>query len=497
MTSLLYYAPKQGKNTRKMNPFLYSDAYKLSHHQMTPKGTTLIYSNMTPRSSRMGVDYAMWFGLQYACKEYLIKRFNRDFFQKEKGEVLAELEEVTTSLIGGMDLSHFAELHDLGYLPIKIKALPEGTQFPLRVPAMTIYNTHPGFAWLTNYLETLLSSILWMPSTSLTTAFMYRKVFEDFAQRTGVNDFVKFQGHDFSFRGMSSVESSLVSSMAFLTAFSGTDSVHALQGLKEYYNADLSQEVGCSVPASEHSLQCLYTFLSEEFDYYDNIITDIHPSGFVSLVADGFDYFNVLTNFLPRLKDKILSRDGRVVIRPDSSPKTPLEIICGDPEATTEPERKGSLELLWDTFGGTINSKGCRELDPHIGLIYGEAITPEMQFKILTKMEEMGFASSNVVMGLGSFGFQYKTRDSLGWAIKATYAENNGKGIPIFKDPKTDNGMKKSATGLLRVNDDLTLSENVSWEEEAGGLLETVFENGELKREHTLLEIRERVMSYV
>lgn len=478
-----------------MNPLLYTDCYKLSHFAQTPSGTTLTYSNFTPRSSRIGTDYSMWFGLQYAIKEYLIKRFKRDFFDRPKEEVMEEISQVLTHVVGPMNIEHFGRLHDLGYLPIKIKALPEGSKVNLRIPAMTIYNTHPDFFWLTNYLETLLSSLLWMPSTTMTTAYIYRKTFDDYAQISGNEDFCDFQGHDFSFRGMSSPESAIVSGMAFLTCFKGTDTIPAVPALVEYYGGDYQQFLAGSVPATEHAIASLYTAMSGEFSYFEDLITKIYPSGIVSLVSDTYDYWGVLTNFLPRLKDKIMARDGKVVIRPDSSPKTPFEIICGDPEGRTSEEVKGSIQILWETFGGTINSKGFKELDSHIGLIYGEAITPEMQEKILHRLVEMGFASTNVVLGLGSYGFQMKTRDSLGWACKQVYAENNGTGYNLFKSPKTDSGSKKSATGLLRVNGKnghYTLEEGVSWDRE-GGCLETVFEDGKLVKEENIYTIRKMV----
>jgi nicotinamide phosphoribosyltransferase len=550
-----------------INPMLLTDGYKLGHKSETPKGTTKTYSNLTPRGSRMDTDYAMFFGMQYVCKELLIKKFNDGFFNRPKEEVMTECQTVVDSYLGpGMDISHFGELHDLGYLPIKIKALPEGSKVPLRVPVMTIENTHDDFFWLTNYLETIISSMIWMPCTSLTTAFKYRQTFDKFAKETGNEDFVDFQGHDFSFRGMSSPESAIVSGMAFLTCFKGTDCIPALPALCEYYNADLKDLIGCSVPATEHALACLYTAINDEYSYFEELITKIHPAGIVSLVSDTYDYWGVLTEFLPRLKDQIMARDGKVVIRPDSG--NPVEIICGkdivkiedddlseiimnvldDGELFSfrggtycfnrdhyndavhdhghesvydiyyadfkdndienlidgglvsnvdlpEHEIKGSIEVLWDLFGGTVNEKGYKELDPHVGLIYGEAITPERQVEIFKRLKAKGFASTNVVLGLGSYGFQYKTRDSLGWAIKGVYAENNGNGYALFKDPKTDDGTKKSAKGLVRVNGtngNYTLEDGVTWERE-GGALEEVFVDGKLTKECTLEQIRARV----
>jgi nicotinamide phosphoribosyltransferase len=488
-----------------MNPFLdniipavLTDGYKLGHRVETPQGTTLTYSNLTPRASREGYDYTMWFGLQYGMKEYLIKRFNRDFFEQPKALVMEEMNAVIGSYMGpDFDVQHFADLHDYGRLPIRIKSLPEGSKVPIRVPTMTVVNTHPDFFWATNYFETLISALTWFPSTSLTTAYQYRQTFDRYAKLTGDETFVDFQGHDFSFRGQTSPESAMMSGMAFLCAFKGTDSVPALPALRNYYNADLKTLVGCSVPATEHALACLYTAIRGEYAYFDELISEIHPSGIVSLVADTYNFWEVLTDFLPRLKDKIMARDGKVVLRPDSG--DPVLIICGDPNSEDETLRKGAIEVLWDLFGGTVNDKGYKELDPHIGLIYGEAITKMRQEEIFTRLRAKGFASTNVVLGLGSMGFQLVTRDTYGWAIKGTYAENNGQGFSLFKDPATDkNGVKKSATGLLRVNGtngNYTLEQNVDWDRESGGALETVFDESKLVKETSLEEIRSLVAS--
>ncbi len=248
--------------------------------------------------------------------------------------------------------------------------------------------------------------------------------------------------------------------------------------------------------ATEHSVQSADT-REVVFYTYKRLITEIYPHGIISIVSDTYDFWKVVTEFLPKLKKDILNRANntdqpvnKVVIRPDSG--IPHKIICGDPEGETEPERLGLIECLWDVFGGTVNEKGFRDLHPCIGAIYGEAITLDEQQLILQGLADNGFSSGNIVMGIGSYMYQYVTRDSLGIAIKATYVEVNGQGRNIFKDPKTG-AWKKSHKGLLRVNEDLSCTQQVSWEEEDEGLLEDVFVNGKLVREQTLSEIREIV----
>ena len=481
-------------------PVLLTDSYKQSHKRQYPEGTTLIYSNMTPRSSRVScVDKVVFFGLQYFIKEYLIRQFNENFFNLPKKEVIRRFNRTLTNHLGSCDSTHIEQLHDLGYLPICIKALPEGTETPLKVPMVVLYNTHPDFFWFTNSIESILSNILWMPCTSATTALRYRRVFESFAEKTGADkSFIPFQGHDFSFRGMTSLESACTSGSAHLLSFLGTDTIPALDLLENYYGANQDSDlIGLSVCASEHSTQTLCalneTETPDDAIYLDRML-DIYPSGIFSIVADGFDFWKFMTDVLPSRKDRIMSRDGKVVTRPDSG--DPVKIICGDPDSTIECVRKGAIETLWDTFGGTLTDKGYKVLDSHVGLIYGDSITPERQVEILSKLEQKGFASSNVVLGVGSFTYQYVTRDTYGFAMKATFAVVNGKQIEIYKDPKTDDGTKKSARGLLRVNSDFTLTDRVSWSEE-GGLLEPVFLDGKLVKDQSLSEIRTRINDIV
>ena len=481
------------------NPLHHIDFYKADHRRQYPDGTTLVYSNLTPRSSRVpGVHEVVFFGLQYFIKEYLIRQWDEHFFAQPKERILAKDKRRMDTSLGPNDIgtAHIAALHDLGYLPLEIKALPEGSKVPLRVPMLTIRNTKPEFFWLTNYLETIMSNVLWKPCTSATTALRYRQVFNQYADETvGNRDFVPWQGHDFSMRGMSGIEDACLSAAAHLLSFTGTDTIPAIDFLEDYYDADADQElIGGSVAATEHSVMCMGT-MENEIDTFQRLIGVVYPSGVVSIVSDTWDFWKVITVFLSALKDQILSRNGKVVIRPDSG--DPVTIICGDPDAPIgSPEQKGAIECLWDIFGGTITPMGYRLLDAHIGLIYGDSITPERQIAILKGLKDKGFASFNVVLGIGSFTYQYVTRDTFGFAMKATYGEVNGEGRNIFKDPKTDNGSKKSAKGLLKVErteNGFELSDEVSWETERQGALEIVFRDGQLIREERLERIRERL----
>ncbi|WP_055447707.1 nicotinate phosphoribosyltransferase [Lacinutrix mariniflava] len=481
-----------------MNPLLYTDGYKVDHRRQYPNKTTLVYSNWTPRMSRIkDVDEVVFFGLQYFIKKYLIEDFETNFFNKSKAEVCKKYQRRINNYLGAnqVGIKHIEDLHDFGYLPMVIKALPEGVSVPIRVPMLTMYNTEAEFFWLTNYFETILSTTLWLPCNSATIAKQYRKILDQYAKETSsVPEFVDWQGHDFSMRGMGGLEAATVSSAGHLLSFTGTDTIPTIDFLETYYNANSDTElVGGTVAATEHSVMCMGTNTGEQ-ETFKRLISEVYPNGIVSIVSDTWDLWKVLTEYLPNLKEEVLARDGKVVIRPDSG--DPVAIICGNPNGKNEAEKKGVIQLLWEVFGGKTNSKGYKELDSHIGAIYGDSITIDRATQICERLKENGFASTNVVLGIGSFTYQYNTRDTFGFAMKATYGEVDGEGREIYKNPITDDGTKKSAKGLLKIvkeNGSYTLVDQVSWEEEKQGELKEVYRDGKLLIDTSLTEIRARI----
>lgn len=260
----------------------------------------------------------------------------------------------------------------------------------------------------------------------------------------------------------------------------GTDTLPAVDLLERYYEANSNNEiVGLSVPATEHSVMCMGG--SDEMDEretYRRLISDIYPAGIVSIVSDTWDFWKVVTEILPSMKTEIMARNGKVVIRPDSG--DPVKIICGDPEAEQgSPESKGLIRCLAETFGGTLNDKGYFTLDSHIGAIYGDSITHERMGQILQRLEGEGYASDNVVFGVGSFTYQYNTRDTFNFAMKATAGKVNGEYREIFKDPKTGDGSKKSARGFMRIDEvegKLIAAYPVSHEESKKGAMQLVYD---------------------
>ena len=509
-----------------MNPLFLTDGYKTGHHQQYPKGTTLVYSNFTPRSNKYapkGCDHVVSFGQQMVMQQ-IHDAFQKDFFSQPKDVVCGQMRDELSMYLGTeYDVTHFEKLHDLGYLPILVKALSEGTMVPIKVPVLTIYNTHPDFYWLTNYLETILSNLLWKPMTSATIAQQYRKVLTKWMRKTDPANawFIDWQGHDFSMRGMDSAEAVISSGLGHLTSFSGTDSLPAIYGARKYYGAE--GFIAGSVPATEHSVMCAGG-KEDEVDTFRRLL-NTYPKGILSVVSDTWDLWKVCTEHVVTLREEIMARDGKLVIRPDSG--DPVDILCGQLNIsrdlrdvienrdldTSHPKYKGVIELLWDVFGGTINEQGYKVLDPHIGAIYGDSITIDRADEICRRLESKGFASTNVVLGIGSFTYQYNTRDTFGFAMKATYVEIltpiEGRpkeewlleGREIFKDPITDDGTKKSATGLLFVgkndNHEITLYDKVSWEEEDMGLLQMIYKDGEFHNTTNLTTIRQRVQSNI
>lgn len=505
------------------NPIYLKDFYKVGHFEQYPKGTSLVFSNFTPRKSRMTsaereiVNGSVFFGIQYFMEHLLVDLFD-NFFNHDL--VLEEYQNfMQQKLWTSCEFEHIGKLKSLRYLPIAIHALPEGVFVPCGVPALVIYNTHPDFYWLPNMLETIMSCTLWGACTAATVASEYRNILDRYAAKTSdMPEFVDYQAHDFSFRGMFGLDAAILAGMAHLHYFKGTDNIPAIIASEKHY---VKQGV-CSVPATEHSVMCAGG-QENELETFKRLITEIYPDGIVSIVSDTWDLWNVVDNYLPLLKDLIMKRNGKVVIRPDSG--YPSDIICGAPanpyqlygsfttlkhiETRESQKRKGLIEKLWDIFGGTVNSKGYKQLDPHIGAIYGDSITPGIAEEICKRLKNKGFASTNIVFGVGSYSYQYHTRDTLGWAMKATYAEINGQPTTLFKNPKTDDGTKKSHKGLLKVvreqgihkglpwrphgKDKYSVKEDVSWSEfhAEDNELKLIYRDGVIKTETCVL-LKER-----
>lgn len=353
----------------KINPLLLIDFYKSTHYEQYPKGLTKMVSYFTPRMSRLeGQNKLIMFGLQAFIKEYLIEYFNEYFFSRPKDEVLNEYSRVLDNTLGkgSYDLNKIIDLYDLGYLPLEIRAIPEGSRVDIKVPMLEISNTHPNFVWLVNTIETMMSCTLWHTMLSANVGYNYRNIVNKYYD-ISVNDNVpraRALG-DFSMRGQESVESATKSSAAFCLSFLNTATVPAIPWLEHYYNCDCTKEqVAFGAISTEHSVMCSnYAIDGDEVSFVRRLLTEIYPNHSFSMVSDSYDYWNLVDNILPQVKDEVMAHNGCISIRGDSG--DPVQIV-------TE-----TVEHLWNIFGGTINTKGYKVLDPHVKAIYGDSITPQ------------------------------------------------------------------------------------------------------------------------
>lgn len=480
------------------------DGYKLSHAALYPQpgsgdgdssGTTRILINYTNRSNKYlpGSSHAVAFGVQAFCQSFLVEAW-APFFAANEDAVVAEYEQTLLDYLGPNNIGtdHIRALHRLGYLPLHVRAVPEGTLVPFGCAVLTVENTVDQFYWLPNYIETALSAEIWHPSTVATIALQYRDIMEDWAAKTGGDSTViDFQAHDFSMRGQTSIESAASGGAGHLLSFLGTDSMPSLDFIRRYYPGD-NGWVGASVPATEHSVMCIRGEQGELATF--NHILDTYKTGIVSAVADGYDLWKVLTEILPQIKDRIMARDGRLVIRPDSG--DPVDIMCGtvrDRAAAVTPEEKGVVQILAELMGTTKTEKGYDQLDTHTGVIYGDSITVDRTRQTFERLAEKGFASTNVVLGIGSYTYQMISRDSMSGAVKSTFAVVDGQPVDIQKDPKTGAG-KKSAKGRLALlrdaSGEIYQVEQASPEQEAQSVIQSVWVDGHFVRAQSFADVR-------
>lgn len=481
----------------RTNPMLLIDYYKAVHAEMLPKNITKSVSYFTPRMSRVNRwDSVVMFGLQGFIKTYLIDYFNEEFFNKPIEEVVGKYKRLMDFTLGKdtYKIDKIEKLHKLGYLPIEIVALPEGTIVPMHVPMFGITNTHPDFAWLPQSLESLISTESWHPMLAATVGYTYRQIVNKYYDLTCDDNILRSKALGaFDFRGEECTESAIKAGAGWCLSFVNTATVPTIPWLETMYNCDCTKElVGKGSPSTEHAVMCSnYAVDGDEETLLRRLLTEIYPNTSFSCVLDSYDYWNVVDNILPKLKKEIMEHNGCMLMRGDS----------GDcVEVVTK-----TVFKLWEEFGGTINSKGYKVLDPHVKAIYGDSITIQRCEEIYKILMENGFACSNVTLGVGSFSFQCIeedgelkpfTRDTFSSCIKATYCEIDRKPTPIFKNPK-DGGFKKSQKGCCRVyncDGSIYFEDGLTWDRAVDkNMLVPVFRNGELLKEQSLKEIRNRL----
>lgn len=582
-----------------MNPMFKTDSYKFSHKDMFVPNTNLVYSHVTPRNNKYLKDMypdipdtVIVFGLQYVVRS-LKKDWDDNFFAKPWVEIEKEAFSILGPHLGKPDVSfldNFKQLHELGYLPIRIKGIPELTELPLNIPIATIQNTHPDFFWLTNDLEPVILGQIYTPLTVATIGRLLAKLRDNYFDLSCEDNdpFRDFALHDFSFRGHPSWESALQASIAFSLYTKGTDTVVGLKGMVDYYGAT---ETCYSLSATEHSLTSqgiiyystlglelleeskkevlneveLLQYVTKYPEFNSKHILHIYSlvqqldttrlnlreaglligeminlyrllvikysTGMLAYVSDTFNYYFLINKILPVLKDVILSREGKLIIRPDSS--DPEVIVLGHTKTVREmldelpvnsfyrlndytyvktpegdhqlaknldivdigQECKGTIRALESIFGTTLNSKGYKELPPQIGIVYGDGINYERMGNIYKGLTDRGYAVNCICMAAGAYMLSGSiTRDSLSLVVKASQTRIGDKLQAVYKDPITDSG-KRSPAGFLKVSgimDKILCIPNVSEKCEEEGMLKVIFENGKFYNQVTYDELRSK-----
>ena len=457
---------------KKENIILLTDAYKETHWKQYPHGTKTVYSYFESRGGKF--SETVFYGLQILLKKYLegivLEQWMIDEAEQELSEVFG-----TSEYFNRAGWEYILKEHG-GKLPVRIKAVPEGTKVPYRNVMMTIENTDEKVPWITNFLETLLVQV-WYPTTVATLSAKIKEMGQRFADETSDNPVSPFLLNDFGFRGVSSVESAGIGGSAHLVSFSGTDTLHGITYAKRYYNAG---PCGGSVMATEHSTTTIYG-RENELEAYRTFIKAC-PEGLLSIVSDSYDFFKALEWFGTELKEEILARGqktgfAKFVVRPDSG--NPIEMSLK------------AIQALDKHFGSTVNSKGYKVLNPKVGVIYGDGINYDSIKEILTEIRSKGYSIDNIVFGMGGGLLQQVNRDTQKFAFKCSAANVGNKWVDVYKDPVTDKG-KQSKKGKLKLIEHEGEIQTVQEQENGDDLLEVVFENGNIVHLHTFGEVQER-----
>ncbi len=464
------------------NFMMFADGYKLCHHNQYPTGTKSIYSYF---ESRVGAafPYTVFYGLQGLLKEHMT------------GQVIwpthiHDMKELSTEYFGDNLLFNEDGWKDIlnryeGRLPIEIKAVPEGSVIPTSNVLLTVQNTDPKHAWLTNFVETILTNV-WYPSTVATLSRQVKEDLKAWLNMTSDNsNGLPFMLHDFGARGVENVEAAGIGGSAHIVNFLGTDTLAGMQYARNQYKAEV-KGLAYSVPATEHSV------MTAEGEGGESLVVkrllDNHPTGILSIVGDSYSIYNFVDNIIASNKEQIQNRKpnsfgvAKVVVRPDS--KTPIHPNCGDQVVWI-------LNSLAKTFGTLINSKGYAVLNQCVGVLWGDGIDRQGINDICQKVEEAGFSVESLVFGMGGGLLQKINRDTNRFAFKCSAREDSeGVWHDIYKKPldeskaskrgklklvNTENGYKTVKTGTYCLYPDQ---------------LQTVFKNGYMTKEYSFADVR-------
>ena len=451
------------------NIILNSDSYKYSQFNQYPEGTEYIYSYIESRGGKYNTT--VFFGLQAFIKEYLLEPITREMINEAEAIILAHGEPFNRA-----GWEYILEQH-AGYLPVMIKAAPEGSVIPVHNVLATIVNTDPECYWLTSFLETALLRAIWYPTTVATNSREIKKEILAALEETGSPEDIAFKLHDFGARGVSSLESAGIGGAAHLVNFMGTDTVEALLFARRYYDADMA---GFSVPAMEHSTVTSWGRENEEDSYRNMVMKNGKPGGIVSAVSDSYDIYEACKMWGTTLKQDVLDSGATLVVRPDSGHPATVVLKC--------------LKVLEKYFGSVLNEKGFSVLQ-NVRVLQGDGVNIDSITEILNTIIVQGYSADNDVFGQGGALLQIVNRDDQKFAMKCSAAFINGEWIDVFKDPITDKG-KRSKKGKLKLIMNEKTGQYGTWNDKdqffniAKDQLETVYINGALIRDMTFDEVR-------
>lgn len=456
------------------NIILQTDSYKPTHYKGYPSDLQQVHSYLESRGGKFPAT--VFFGLQPVLKKSMVGQV----VTQEKIEEAATLFSKhygSDKVFNREGWEYLLKKHQ-GRLPLLIRAVPEGTSVPTHNVLLTVENTDTEVPWLTNYVESLLLQSVWYGTTVATLSYNMKLLLLKYLEQTGDPSLIDFKLHDFGFRGVSSTESAGLGGAAHLINFLGTDTLPALQTIKDFYGSDVC---GFSIPASEHSTICSWG-RDREAEAYENML-DQYPEGLVAVVSDSYDIYNAVQNIWgKKLREKVLKRNGTLVIRPDS----------GDPTIVLPKV----LNLLKEAFGGWFNDKGFYVLNPKVRVIWGDGINFESTGALLEAVKQAGFSTDNLALGMGGALLQQVNRDTQKFAIKCSSVTVDSIEKPVFKDPVTDSGKKSKAGKQMLYKSD---GEYYTAPEGSPGepALVDVFWNGQLCQDWTFEEVKSNLKDSV
>lgn len=455
------------------NIILSADSYKFSHYKQYPPKTSNVFAYIESRGGKYSATE--FFGLQMFIKETLLRPITKDDVAEAKEYITKHMGPDLFNEEGWMTIVNEYD----GYLPVTIRAVPEGTIVPTHNVLVTIENTDPRFYWLPSFLETAMVRAVWYPTTVATNSWSSKQIIKRYLEETGDPSLINFKLHDFGARGVSSAESAAIGGAAHLVNFMGTDTVEALVAIRKYYGEDMA---GFSIPASEHSTMTSWGGRAGEVKAMRNMLEQYaKPGALLACVSDSYDIYNAVENLWGKeLKQEIIDSGATLVIRPDS----------GDPASVV----LRVTSLLDQAFGSVVNDKGYKVLN-NVRVIQGDGIVTETIEEILAVLKDAGYSADNIAFGQGGGLLQQVNRDTSRFAMKTSAAQVDGEWIDVFKDPITDKG-KQSKKGRITLYQNTESGEFMTARigepnnPYIKDVMEVVYQDGKLMKDYTFAEIR-------